>query len=93
MRKTILPFMALGAVLMATAAHATERDALQRHHPRHHRVTPHSGRRPHTEVQPQASPPLIPSMTPFKHPGEGDNTGLSRNPDDCDTGCIGGNPD
>jgi len=30
---------------------------------------------------------------PYAHAGDGDNGGLSRNPDDCNKGCIGGNPD
>jgi hypothetical protein len=30
---------------------------------------------------------------PFAAPGDGDDNGLSRDPDDCNKGCIGGNPD
>jgi len=29
---------------------------------------------------------------PYAHPGDGDDDGLSRDPDDCNKGCIGGNP-
>ena len=29
---------------------------------------------------------------PYAEPGEGDDDGLSRDPDDCMKGCIGGNP-
>ena len=29
---------------------------------------------------------------PYVQPGEGDNDGMSRDPDDCMKGCIGGNP-
>ena len=29
---------------------------------------------------------------PYAHPGDGDNDGLSRDPDDCNKGCIDGNP-
>ncbi len=32
------------------------------------------------------------SVKPYAHPGDGDNDGLSRDPDDCNKGCIGGNP-
>jgi hypothetical protein len=31
-------------------------------------------------------------FSPYPHPGDGDSDGLSRNPDDCNKGCIGGNP-
>ena len=31
-------------------------------------------------------------LKPYAHPGEGDDDGLSRDPDDCMKGCIGGNP-
>jgi hypothetical protein len=30
-------------------------------------------------------------IAPYQ-PGQGDTVGLSRNPDDCNKGCIGGNP-
>ena len=30
--------------------------------------------------------------SPMPHPGDGDDDGLSRDPDDCNKGCIGGNP-
>ena len=29
---------------------------------------------------------------PYAAPGDGDDNGLSRDPDDCMKGCIGGNP-
>jgi hypothetical protein len=29
---------------------------------------------------------------PYANPGDGDDDGLSRDPDDCNKGCIGGNP-
>jgi hypothetical protein len=93
MQRTILLFMTLGVVLMAPVVQAAEQKSLDRHHQRHHRATTETDRRPPAPSQSQASPPLVPSMTPFKHSGEGNNTGMSRNPDDCDTGCIGGNPD
>jgi hypothetical protein len=31
-------------------------------------------------------------FTPYPHTGDGDNDGLSRDPDDCNKGCIDGNP-
>jgi hypothetical protein len=40
---------------------------------------------------PAPTTPLDPAFKPFP-PGQGDSDGLSRDPDDCDKGCIGGNP-
>jgi hypothetical protein len=43
-----------------------------------------------------AAPPAPTTARPFLRPypeGQGDTDGLSRDPDDCDRGCIGGNPD
>jgi hypothetical protein len=63
--------------------------------PRHH----HQGRHPtHAAPTPSVRRSLPPAQSgssqgkPYAHPGEGDNDGLSRDPDDCMKGCIGGNP-
>ncbi len=41
----------------------------------------------------ESAPPQTNQMfKPYAHPGEGDSDGLSRDPDDCNKGCIGGNP-
>jgi hypothetical protein len=53
-------------------------------HPHHHAHKPVEPE----AVAPKASPPVAPS--PW---GESDPDGLSRNQDDCNKGCIGGNPD
>ena len=57
----------------------------------------------HHAAQPAKKPPVpatenIPQETvhhpgmPYPHTGDGDNDGLSRDPDDCNKGCIDGNP-
>jgi hypothetical protein len=63
--------------------------------PRHH----YGGRHPtHAAPTPAVKRSLPPAHggtlqgKPYAHPGEGDNDGLSRDPDDCMKGCIGGNP-
>ena len=38
------------------------------------------------------SPQLNQMFKPYAQPGEGDDDGLSRDPDDCMKGCIGGAP-
>ncbi len=46
-------------------------------------------------VNPFATPPrplVWPKIAPYP-PGEGDTEGLSTNIDDCNKGCIGGQPD
>ncbi len=51
--------------------------------------------------QRRAVQPPVPAQTPqsagsmfkpYAHPGDGDDDGISRDPDDCMKGCIGGNP-
>ncbi|MFY9972344.1 MAG: hypothetical protein WAK41_23340, partial [Roseiarcus sp.] len=61
------------------------------HHPVHH----HPAHRDATVRQPvpAPTPESAGSMfKPYAHPGDGDDDGISRDPDDCMKGCIGGNP-
>jgi hypothetical protein len=81
--------VAVCAVLAGSAARAE--NTATRHH--------HQGRHPtHAAPAPTTKPSLPPAQSgnsqgrPYAHPGEGDNDGLSRDPDDCMKGCIGGNP-
>ena len=70
------------------------------HPPAGHRAHVHRGRQTHNpapapivEHPAQSNAPQTnPMLKPYPHPGEGDNDGLSRDPDDCMKGCIGGNP-
>jgi hypothetical protein len=39
----------------------------------------------------EPAPSFFPHIAPYP-PGQGDTDGLSRNPDVCNKGCIGGNP-
>ena len=47
-----------------------------------------------TTPPPEAAQNVQPSQMfkPYAEPGEGDDDGLSRDPDDCMKGCIGGAP-
>jgi hypothetical protein len=67
------------------------------HHTVHHHFVAHNptpapvAQRPGEPVD--SGPPQTNQMfKPYAHPGEGDDDGLSRDPDDCNKGCIGGNP-
>jgi len=44
-----------------------------------------------TQVPAELAPSFFPHIAPYP-PGQGDTDGLGRNPDDCNKGCIGGNP-
>jgi hypothetical protein len=56
----------------------------------HHRAQPATKRHPPAaETVPQD---VHRPFGPYPHTGEGDNDGLSRDPDDCNKGCIDGNP-
>jgi hypothetical protein len=81
--------LALSFILVASAANATENAAPHHRHTGHHPARPAAHQAP--AVQHQAPAADAPALTPFR-PGEGNTNGLSRDPDDCDTGCIGGNP-
>jgi hypothetical protein len=60
--------------------------------PHHHRHNKHTAAQPAPVVAPApAAAPLVPTLRPYP-PGEGDTDGLSRDPEDCDKGCIDGNP-
>jgi hypothetical protein len=58
--------------------------------------THHHPAQRHATVQqpvPAPAPESAGSMSkPYAHPGDGDDDGISRDPDDCMKGCIGGNP-
>lgn len=69
------------------------------HHTVHHHYVAHNpapaparmAQRPGKPVE--SGPPQTNRMfKPYANPGDGDDDGLSRDPDDCNKGCIGGNP-
>lgn len=88
MKRAIGLAVAFGLMIVAPAAEATETQPAHHHHRRHHAT-------PVVEQSAPVSHPNEPAGAPIKpyaHPGDGNNDGLSRDPDDCNKGCIGGNP-
>jgi len=86
--------VAICAVLAASTAWAAENVASRHHH--HKRHVTHTAPAPTAERPvPAAESGSLDRFQPFKpyaHPGDGDDDGLSRDPDECMKGCIGGNP-
>jgi hypothetical protein len=93
--------LALATALSGSRVYAqTEQPTIHHHYHvhHHHRVVAHGPaptlestaavQRPEVVGSPQPNQ----MFRPYAHPGDGDNDGLSRDPDDCMKGCIGGNP-
>jgi hypothetical protein len=82
------------AVLAASTAWAAE-NAASRHHRHHGRHVTHSAPAPTAKRRVPAaesgSVDRFQSFKPYAHPGDGNNNGLSRDPDECNKGCIDGN--
>jgi hypothetical protein len=94
MRSNACLLLAICAVLTVSTAWATESAAPRHHH--HGRHVTHAGPAP-TAERPVPATGSRPDMShslfaPYAHPGDGDDDGLSRDPDECMKGCIGGNP-
>jgi hypothetical protein len=85
-----LSFAFAVGVALATPSAAFAEESVKPVHTHHH----HPAQRGATVQQPSApAPESAGSMfKPFAHPGDGDDDGMSRDPDDCMKGCIGGNP-
>jgi len=67
------------------------------HHRHHHHTAQRAATRPVPAAQNGTLGPIRPPIGPYlhgpyPHTGDGDNDGLSRDPDDCNKGCIDGNP-
>ncbi|MCI4679401.1 hypothetical protein K9U39_14815 [Rhodoblastus acidophilus] len=92
MRKSIGLAAAFGLVLFASTAIAAQEGAPRHHHrPRHHGVRPAPPADARYPVGERGT--VAPSPRGNSEPEAGDGPGLSRDPDDCNMGCIGGNPD
>jgi len=99
--------LALATVLSGSLAAYAQTDQPTIHHHTHHHYPPHHAVHHHTVAHNPAPTPVAqrpgepvesgPPQTnemfkPYANPGDGDENGLSRDPDDCNKGCIGGNP-
>jgi hypothetical protein len=84
--------LAVALTIVASAAAAVENPPV-RHHRHHNHHTMQPATNPPAPAAQNGNPDTIRSpLRPYPHPGDGDNDGLSRDPDDCNKGCIGGNP-
>ena len=85
--------LAVALTIVASAAAAIENAPVRhhRHHHRHHTTQPATNR-PAPAAQNGNLDTIRSPLKPYPHPGDGDNDGLSRDPDDCNKGCIDGNP-
>ena len=83
--------LAFALIFATSVPAATENAPVQQNAPvpRHHAKQPATRRPPAAKTNPQD---IHRPFTPYPHTGEGDNDGLSRDPDDCNKGCIDGNP-
>jgi hypothetical protein len=94
MRNTACLLVTMCAILAVSTAWATESAPPRHHH--HGRHVTHAAPAPTIE-RPGPAAESRPDMShsllsPYAHPGDGDDDGLSRDPDECMKGCIGGNP-
>jgi hypothetical protein len=93
--------LAFALAIAASSAAAQDAPASKNAPVAHHRHHHHTARPAATRPVPAAQsgtlgpirPPIGPYLHgPYPHTGDGDNDGLSRDPDDCNKGCIDGNP-
>jgi len=82
MKKMIGLAFVLGVASLASVAHA-ESARLELAQAASHRHAPQAAADQRRAAE---NPPK-----PYAHSGEGNNDGLSRDADDCNKGCIGGN--
>jgi hypothetical protein len=89
--------LALATALSGSRAYA-QTEPTTVHHYHHHAVHHHDvAHNPavtsdRAGVAIESAPPQTNQMfKPYAHPGDGDEDGLSSDPDDCMKGCIGGN--
>ncbi|MGO9420700.1 hypothetical protein [Roseiarcus sp.] len=96
MKQSLILGLVFAAALSLPALAGEETKAVHPHrhvyHHVHHSIG-ESGIAPNAAAQvPQPAPVLgFPSVAPYPN-GQGDTDGLSRDINDCNKGCIGGNP-
>jgi hypothetical protein len=89
--------LAIAASSAAAQDAPASKNAPVAHHHRHHHTARPAATRPVPAAQSGTLGPIRPPIGPYlhgpyPHTGDGDNDGLSRDPDDCNKGCIDGNP-
>jgi hypothetical protein len=91
MRIAVALAVTLGAFAVSPVLAASAESAGPVPQHKHHRAVEHAPHRAAQPAPPAPAAPLAPALRPYP-PGEGGTDGLSRDPEDCDKGCIGGNP-
>jgi hypothetical protein len=94
MRTNACLLVAMWAVLAVSTASATSAALRHHHHGRHvtHAAPAPTAQRPVPATESSRPDMSQPLFKPYALPGDGDDDGLSRDPDECMKGCIGGNP-
>jgi len=91
MRIVIALATTLVAIAAPAAIAASSDSTAPSHHHHHRRHAPQTRGPSAPATEPIAPARQEPVVGPYP-PGQGDTDGLSRDPEDCDKGCIGGNP-
>ena len=89
--------LAIVTSVPAASQNAPASKPVAHHHRHHHHTAQRAATRPVPAAQNGTLGPIRPPIGPYlhgpyPHTGDGDNDGLSRYPDDCNKGCIDGNP-
>ena len=92
MRASATAALAVGVILAAPIAANAYDSVIPSPSAGFTRITP-TDRFQTEKIEPGSTPApgFFSHIAPYQ-PGQGDTDGLSRNPDDCNKGCIGGNP-
>ncbi len=95
MRASIAVAALLGMVFSASCAAAADSGAPRPHHRHHvHRaIAPAPRAETRSPAAEERSRRAVEPSTRNHPDADGDQDGLSTNPDNCNTGCVGGNPD
>ncbi|MGO8740214.1 hypothetical protein [Rhodoblastus sp.] len=96
MKRSIALAAALSLALIGSSSRAAE-DGVTRHHHHRRHTTQGMAPVPRAESRPsggdaRARQPVEPSARGNPGAEQGED-GMSTNPDNCNTGCVGGNPD
>ena len=85
--------LAFALTIVTSVPAATENAPVHRNAPvRGHHAAQPAKKPPVPAVENSSQDTVHRPFTPYPHTGDGDNDGLSRDPDDCNKGCIDGNP-
>jgi len=84
--------LAFALTIVVSVPAASENAPVPQKSPVRHHATQPAKKKPVPAVQNSGQETVHRPFAPYPHTGDGDNDGLSRDPDDCNKGCIDGNP-